>query len=524
MKSSEARYTEATISDSLSSTTKRSDNSRNNPNLNKNMSILQSNLSSDLICNPIAHQPYSEPTTSNNISAKGMYSYPYSEPQSLNTSAMLQSQLDSSTSFTNHSYIQTKLNSAPQSMPLFSDQYQLNQKHWGNQTSQQQNAAYYSTVSAGVNSGVNAAQAEMTQSSTVDQQQIPNYVASNLSYPYTPTPLANNNSVPIQQIQTVSGSVPTRLVTPGKGNDMLLNGSAQVLEPNYSISSSYQSGNEVPRVEAHPGYQYYHENLEQLQQQPHYSQSSQYKASSVPQSYPIQDSQKKTLLHTTSLPEIRTATTSAESRSEQQYMPSYMAGSERNSQAVLQQEQSHQQALQSSTLSQQSNLISSGPNYMTPVNYALNNPISGMSQQHQLIPNILPYSSNSAAVTMGLGMSSGVTGIQMQLDMDRSKRKIKAQSLIRRTCPVCFKTFNRPSGLRIHMNTHTGEKPYQCKWKGCERVFSVRSNMKRHYKLHLKASAKHVNVHQSLIDEDDETEIHDDHGHSHIHRETHNTF
>jgi uncharacterized Zn-finger protein len=45
---------------------------------------------------------------------------------------------------------------------------------------------------------------------------------------------------------------------------------------------------------------------------------------------------------------------------------------------------------------------------------------------------------------------------------------------------VCNKAFSRPSSLRIHSHSHTGEKPFQCPHKGCGKAFSVRSNMKRH--------------------------------------------
>ncbi|KAF8996339.1 hypothetical protein BDQ17DRAFT_947580 [Cyathus striatus] len=31
-------------------------------------------------------------------------------------------------------------------------------------------------------------------------------------------------------------------------------------------------------------------------------------------------------------------------------------------------------------------------------------------------------------------------------------------------CPTCFKRFNRPSSLRIHVNTHTGATPFRCPW------------------------------------------------------------
>ncbi|KAK0476671.1 hypothetical protein IW261DRAFT_1566749 [Armillaria novae-zelandiae] len=47
-------------------------------------------------------------------------------------------------------------------------------------------------------------------------------------------------------------------------------------------------------------------------------------------------------------------------------------------------------------------------------------------------------------------------------------------------CEYCGKRFSRPSGLKIHLTTHTGDKPYICPEEGCGRAFSVRSNMRRH--------------------------------------------
>lgn len=51
-------------------------------------------------------------------------------------------------------------------------------------------------------------------------------------------------------------------------------------------------------------------------------------------------------------------------------------------------------------------------------------------------------------------------------------------------CPYCKKPFNRPSSLRIHTYSHTGEKPFVCLEEGCGRQFSVQSNMRRHLRVH----------------------------------------
>lgn len=56
----------------------------------------------------------------------------------------------------------------------------------------------------------------------------------------------------------------------------------------------------------------------------------------------------------------------------------------------------------------------------------------------------------------------------------------------RNRCPVCHKVFKRPSSLQIHFYIHTGVKMFKCEWEGCGRMFNVKSNMKRHYRLHLK--------------------------------------
>ncbi|KAK0444662.1 uncharacterized protein EV420DRAFT_1574244 [Desarmillaria tabescens] len=56
-------------------------------------------------------------------------------------------------------------------------------------------------------------------------------------------------------------------------------------------------------------------------------------------------------------------------------------------------------------------------------------------------------------------------------------------------CRTCHKRFNRPSSLRIHINTHTGATPFRCPFPGCGREFNVNSNMRRHYRNHTNPTA-----------------------------------
>lgn len=51
-------------------------------------------------------------------------------------------------------------------------------------------------------------------------------------------------------------------------------------------------------------------------------------------------------------------------------------------------------------------------------------------------------------------------------------------------CPYCDKGFTRPSSLRTHTYSHTGEKPFKCIEPACGRKFSVQSNLRRHLRIH----------------------------------------
>ncbi|KAL0937347.1 uncharacterized protein CTRU02_207078 [Colletotrichum truncatum] len=102
--------------------------------------------------------------------------------------------------------------------------------------------------------------------------------------------------------------------------------------------------------------------------------------------------------------------------------------------------------------------------------------ISGLYYQRPLPQQFPPM----AAVPVGMGPTPGANPWQHHHYISPSSAASFPQSQDRYICQTCNKAFSRPSSLRIHSHSHTGEKPFKCPHAGCGKAFSVRSNMKRH--------------------------------------------
>ncbi|KAF8160835.1 hypothetical protein B0H34DRAFT_795694 [Crassisporium funariophilum] len=97
------------------------------------------------------------------------------------------------------------------------------------------------------------------------------------------------------------------------------------------------------------------------------------------------------------------------------------------------------------------------------------------------------YNSMSASVSMN------TPPVNQEFQDDSSNSSAKYE------CRYCGKGFNRPSSLKIHLNSHTGEKPFVCPVDSCGRSFSVLSNMRRHARVHTSVPINEPTHEDSLV-------------------------
>lgn len=101
-------------------------------------------------------------------------------------------------------------------------------------------------------------------------------------------------------------------------------------------------------------------------------------------------------------------------------------------------------------------------------------PVGGIYTQQRPLPSSFPPQPHSAPAL------PATNPWEHHHYIGPSSHSTYPQTQERYICPTCNKAFSRPSSLKIHSHSHTGEKPFKCPHGGCGKAFSVRSNMKRH--------------------------------------------
>ncbi|CAG8546166.1 6954_t:CDS:2 [Acaulospora morrowiae] len=82
----------------------------------------------------------------------------------------------------------------------------------------------------------------------------------------------------------------------------------------------------------------------------------------------------------------------------------------------------------------------------------------------------------------GLMKSIGV------LTLDSYRVKVATPTPIKRHRCICGKSFQSPSALKTHSNSHTREISYTCHVNGCGKSYTTRSNLLRHSKIHTRGT------------------------------------